>query len=160
MNIVSPRASNIERASTIGRLVTSSGQSCLVYSSSSAPAVPVAAKRTASARADREKARIWFAPLVGFCWRIVTRAALARPHSGCQTPTMSLEFDKTMTEAGRTPAPTPAPGDALAAGTTFAHFAIEKRLGKGGMGEVYLARDTALDRPVALKIIDPDIPEN
>jgi uncharacterized RDD family membrane protein YckC len=39
----------------------------------------------------------------------------------------------------------------------LAHFRIEKRLGKGGMGEVYLATDLALERPVALKVLAPAI---
>ena len=34
-------------------------------------------------------------------------------------------------------------------------FRIEARLGKGAMGSVYLATDLFLDRPVALKIVDP-----
>src|SRR5947208_11721443 len=42
-------------------------------------------------------------------------------------------------------------------GSTFGHFRIEKRLGAGGMGEVYLARDLRLDRRVALKFIHPDL---
>ena len=33
------------------------------------------------------------------------------------------------------------------------HFQILSRLGAGGMGEVYLARDTRLDRTLALKIL-------
>jgi len=33
------------------------------------------------------------------------------------------------------------------------HFRIERRLGAGGMGEVYLATDLALDRPVAIKVL-------
>jgi eukaryotic-like serine/threonine-protein kinase len=32
-------------------------------------------------------------------------------------------------------------------------FKIERELGRGGMGEVYLARDTRLDRPVAIKAL-------
>ncbi|MBA3457520.1 MAG: protein kinase [Deltaproteobacteria bacterium] len=46
-------------------------------------------------------------------------------------------------------------GEGLATGMRLGHFQIEKKLGAGGMGEVYLATDLALDRPVAIKVLPP-----
>jgi serine/threonine-protein kinase len=40
-------------------------------------------------------------------------------------------------------------------GETLAHFEILEFLGQGGFGQVYRARDTVLDRPVAIKVL-PD----
>ncbi|HEY0191032.1 MAG TPA: serine/threonine-protein kinase [Kofleriaceae bacterium] len=41
----------------------------------------------------------------------------------------------------------------LVAGQQLGHFRIERPLGAGGMGEVYLATDLALERPVAIKVL-------
>ncbi|MFI5714567.1 serine/threonine-protein kinase [Nocardia sp. NPDC051750] len=43
----------------------------------------------------------------------------------------------------------------LGPGVVFAGYTIERRLGAGGWGTVYLARDPRLPRSVALKLLDP-----
>jgi eukaryotic-like serine/threonine-protein kinase len=40
-------------------------------------------------------------------------------------------------------------------GTTLGHFVLESRIGAGGMGTVFLARDERLQRRVALKVLSP-----
>lgn len=45
----------------------------------------------------------------------------------------------------------PALGTLLPAGARLGHYEIERVLGQGGMGIVYLARDLELDHPVAIK---------
>ena len=44
----------------------------------------------------------------------------------------------------------------LTEGAEFAGYRIERRLGRGGMGIVYLAVEPGLDRRVALKLVAPD----
>ncbi len=39
----------------------------------------------------------------------------------------------------------------IATGTRLGRYEIRSKIGEGGMGEVYLAQDTKLDRKVALK---------
>ena len=46
-----------------------------------------------------------------------------------------------------------APAPSLVTGQQLAHYEIISLIGTGGMGEVYLARDTKLDRYIALKLL-------
>ena len=51
----------------------------------------------------------------------------------------------------------------LSPGTKLGPYEIQTQLGAGGMGEVYKARDTRLDRTVTIKVLpehvaaDPDL---
>lgn len=70
---------------------------------------------------------------------------------------------KEESSAGRRATSPPEPdGGELGAGQHVDHFELERLLGRGGMGEIYLAEDTHLHRKVALKVIAPgllDAPE-
>lgn len=45
----------------------------------------------------------------------------------------------------------------IESGTTINHYKILSPIGKGGMGEVYLAEDSRLNRKVAIKILNPEL---
>ena len=45
----------------------------------------------------------------------------------------------------------------LAPGDSFGHYQIVERLGHGGMGEVFLAYDSKLERRIAVKVLSPEL---
>jgi serine/threonine-protein kinase len=45
-------------------------------------------------------------------------------------------------------------------GRTLSHYKVLEKIGEGGMGEVYLAKDTKLDRQVAIKVLPKAFSEN
>jgi len=64
-----------------------------------------------------------------------------------------------MPDAASSPAAADSPGADLS-GRTLGEFEVLRKIGSGGMGQVYLARQTSLKRQVALKLLRKDLATN
>ena len=81
------------------------------------------------------------------------------PHPADSTETLGVsETVESVVEGGQPVRSGPATDGsfaALTAGEHLDHFTIEREIGRGGMGVVYVAHDRALDRRVAIKVVVP-----
>src|SRR5437763_11701754 len=86
----------------------------------------------------------------------VARAAVAQTASSARVWIM-----ESVTQPAPLPPPDPPGGSASAVpdltGRTLGGYQILRRLGQGGMGQVYLAEQLSLKRKVALKILRADV---
>ena len=48
----------------------------------------------------------------------------------------------------------------ISSGTLVGRYEVRSRIGAGGMGEVYLAQDNQLQRPVALKLLSENLTQD
>ena len=95
------------------------------------------------------------------CRELLKGLALAAEPEA-EEPEIDLDGDTTIRRSPLVGAlnsmpPPPPVAEPLDRGDMVAHFRVMRLLGRGAMGEVYLARDTLLGRKVALKVIAPDL---
>jgi serine/threonine-protein kinase len=50
--------------------------------------------------------------------------------------------------------------DGLGVGSRLAGYRLDEQIGRGGMAVVYRAYDTRLERPVAIKVLTPELAED
>lgn len=97
---------------------------------------------------------------LGYCGACQQGQA-ARRNQPAEVPftTKADRIPQVQSAAAPLPAPAPVPPREVGPGYRFANrYVVERELGHGGMGKVYLARDERLDRQVAVKVIRPQDP--
>ena len=127
------------------------------YTAVGAPVQVAASLRTAAREGEILCGLATFTLVEG---RAAARARGSLVLDGVSKPVEAYEIEgvigsrhATSFEGNKGPAP---PRPPLGVGTQLAHYQLIMRIGKGGMGEVYRARDTRLDRLVAVKVL-PDL---
>jgi serine/threonine-protein kinase len=85
----------------------------------------------------------------------VPAAPRSAPSQPAPAPQPAPPSPPTRAPAG-VPVVTAAPGGPVLPGSRFARYEVEQHLGRGGMGDVYLVRDTVINRKAALKTIRGD----
>lgn len=94
-----------------------------------------------------------------FAWRIPavqgSETVITSPHPPIPTAPVELVSGVTLDQSRRL-FPTQTDADDVS-GVRIAHFTIQRRIGVGGMGSVFLATDERLRRNIALKILTPSL---